>query len=511
MIFYFTILLLSLIFSQDYNNFESKKMSPLLYNSSNSINERIANNKNLTILSDSIDIKKYIVGPGDEFYISFSANSFSFNNYLVVTPTGNIIIPTVGLIEIGKINLESAYLLITERCNEKYAKSNINISLSDIRKFYIKVEGLSYGDSKILVDPLSTVTDAFDIFMNSLSNVNKDNISRRKIRLNDKINIDYLLNKLKSINNPYLKEGDVITFFEHELYIDIYGGVKSPGRYEYYKNDFINDIIQLAGGLSENSKNTAIISRIENSNDIYTDLDYNYKINPYDHIIIELKDSMKRNLINISGEINIPGNYLLKKDMIFLDLLLLSGGYTENADTNKFVINNSILKIQEDDELTRIRLISPSNRSKSEISYLKSRSFLNKGFIQSNDYKTTQKILNYKVNIGDNIVIPTRIDYVEIIGAIENPGRYPFKDGFSIKDYIEESGGKTSKATRKIYILGTDNEQKRVKNNFKDINNGEIIFIESKEDFNLWNKFQESMALIGQLATLIAVLQSTNN
>ena len=32
-----------------------------------------------------------------------------------------------------------------------------------------------------------------------------------------------------------------------------------------------------------------------------------------------------------------------------------------------------------------------------------------------------------------------------------------------------------------------------------------------KEDFNLWNKMQESIGLLGQLATLIAVIQSAQN
>ena len=511
MIFYYTILIISLIFSQDYNNLGTKNISPLLFNSSKSLNERIANNKNLTILSDSIDIKQYIVGPGDEFYISFSANNFSFNNYLVVTPTGNIIIPNVGLIKIGKMNLESAYLLIKKHCNQKYANSNVNISLSDIRKFYIKVEGLSYGDSKILVNPLNTVTDAFEIFITKLSNDNKINISKRKITLNNKINIDYSLNKLKSSNNPYLKEGDTLTLFEHELYVDIYGGVKSPGRYEFYKDDIVNNIIQLAGGLSENSKNTAIINRIDNNEEINIDLNSKYKIYPYDHIIIEVKDPVSRKLINISGEINIPGNYPIKESMIFLDLLRLSGNYTENADTNRIVINNNILQSQEDNEVKRIRLITPSKRSMSEISYLKSRSFISKGLLESNDYNTTKKILNYKINIGDEIIIPPRIDYIEIIGAVENPGRYPFKKGFSIGDYIMESGGKTSKAARKTYIINVYNEKEHVRSDFTNITNGEIIFIESKEDFNLWNKFQESMALVGQLATLVAVLQSASN
>ena len=34
---------------------------------------------------------------------------------------------------------------------------------------------------------------------------------------------------------------------------------------------------------------------------------------------------------------------------------------------------------------------------------------------------------------------------------------------------------------------------------------------ETKENFNTWNKLKESMSLIGQLATLIAVIQSASN
>ena len=147
----------------------------------------------------------------------------------------------------------------------------------------------------------------------------------------------------------------------------------------------------------------------------------------------------------------------------------------------------------------------------SEISYLKSRSIVNKGTIKSNEYTMTQNIFNYQLNIGDEINILPRIDYVEIIGAVNNPGRYPFINGNSINDYIKESGGKTNRAKKSIYIINSYNQKKKVRNNYTDINNGEIIFVESKEDFNLWNKLQESMGLIGQLATLLAVIQSASN
>ena len=75
--------------------------------------------------------------------------------------------------------------------------------------------------------------------------------------------------------------------------------------------------------------------------------------------------------------------------------------------------------------------------------------------VKSNEYTMTQNIFNYQLNIGDEINILPRIDYVEIIGAVNNPGRYPFINGNSINDYIQESGGKTNRAKKSTYIINS--------------------------------------------------------
>ena len=77
-------------------------------------------------------------------------------------------------------------------------------------------------------------------------------------------------------------------------------------------------------------------------------------------------------------------------------------------------INNNILESEEDLELKRIKIIAPSKRTMSEISYLKSRSIVKKGIIKSNHYETTQRILEYELNLGDEVQIMPEIRYVEI-------------------------------------------------------------------------------------------------
>ena len=59
--------------------------------------------------------------------------------------------------------------------------------------------------------------------------------------------------------------------------------------------------------------------------------------------------------------------------------------------------------------------------------------------------------------------------------------------------------------------MNSFNQKIEVSKKFNEISNGDIIFIETKENFNTWNKLKESMSLIGQLATLIAVIQSASN
>lgn len=509
MILYFTIL--SLALCQDYNNFESQTHASILLNNSDINTQMVANIKNESILFNTIKPDEYIVGPGDEFYLSFSSNDFSFNNYLIVTPTGNIIVPTVGVLNISKMTLNEAYSIIENSCTGKYKNSNINISLTDIRSFYVKILGLPYGNSKLLVNSLNTASDAFEIFISNLNKNLRSKVSQRNILLNSDVNIDYLLNKSNTNHRYYLKEGDTLTLFEQDLFVDILGGVKNPGRYEFFNGDYIQNIIQLAGGLSSSALDEALLIRNKDGAEIIININDRIPISPYDYIIIKNKSPISRYLVNISGEVNMPGDYIIKENMTYLDLINLSGGYTKNADTSKISINNDILASNLDNEFKRINLISPQKRSKSEISYLKSRSMINSGQIQSSDYNTTQIILDYIINIGDNVVVVPRVNFVEVIGGITNPGRYPFNDNFSISDYIEESGGKTSKAKNNIYIINMYNDKKLVKDSYTDIKNGEIIFIETKEDFNLWNKLRDSMALIGQLATLIAVIQSANN
>ena len=92
--------------------------------------------------------------------------------------------------------------------------------------------------------------------------------------------------------NPTLKEGDEIFLNEFDKYINIYGGIANPGKYEYVEGETLHDFILIAGNFTYNANHNNIeISRFDESN-----IEYKISVNekefdsiklmPYDHINI---------------------------------------------------------------------------------------------------------------------------------------------------------------------------------------------------------------------------------
>ncbi len=484
----------------------------------------VANQKSDMLLSDTVDPNTYYVGPGDKFFLSLISNNITINEYLVVSPLGDLILPNLSLVNVDKLNLIETFKLIEDKYSKKFINIEFSMTLADIRKFKVEILGLLNSPLFITSNPLHTVSDVYNILKTkNISNINNKNISERNIildRNNEKILIDMLgVKKTDYSFNPFLMEGDKLYIEPKREEIYIEGAINYKGSYEYTENESLYDFITLIGGFSINADTNNIkISRFSSDDEQIEIFINQYNdskeifLHPYDHINVQfIKNYKKRSFVTIEGEINTPGIYVLENDMTFENLLIESGGYTDFADSNKILINNNNFIEIRDPEFERIELIPPQNRSISEISYLKSRKIVKKGSMISKNTDITKKILKHKLNPNDIIKIPKLVRYVEIIGGINNPGLYPYSNNLTINDLIDLAGGKSKGATRKVYIINSLNQKNRVRKLTSSLRNGDVVFIETKQDMNLWNKLQESMGLMGQVATLIAVIQSAQN
>lgn len=172
-----------------------------------------------------------------------------------------------------------------------------------------------------------------------------------------------------------------------KIIVEIKGEVQNPGVYELYQNQRVNDLIQIAGGLSIYADTTDIsLVEILKDQTVITIPRLNQTVVPdLDTIMVEIK-----------GEVNLPGIYMMSEGDRVVDLINKAGGLTENA-------------LKDEVELARV------------------------------------------LNDGESIFIAsqgteeeTRQIYVQIHGEILHPGTYLITEGSSLLDLIYLAGGVTT-------------------------------------------------------------------
>ncbi len=481
------------------------------------------------ILEEPVDPDTYVVGPGDTFSFNMVSADGMVNLLLEISPVGEVLIPVVGIISVIDLTLTEAIDIIKSKCIEKYGNASIYLTLYEIRKFKILVTGTVNHPGFLTATPFTRVSDIFD--MATEDNVNilpifderaLHDVSLRNIKLirnGNTSRVDLLrfyITGEKDLN-PRVQPGDVVSIGLSDENVQIYGGIKLPGSYEFVERENLYDLIKLAGGFTNNADSSRVeitrfindtkkeIIHLSKMDDIYRTV-----LMPEDHIIVRLKQDYKRQeLVTITGEVKYPGKYALQGSNVTVGSIIeKAGGYTDRADQSKILVNNqSIAKIR-DIEYERIALIPYENRSDAEKAYVKARSRTVKGTISSSSEKYTNIIMDFPLQIDDVISIPPKQEYVELLGAVVFPGRYPLIEAKSIEDYILEAGGLTHQASRQKYIV-KNSTGKRITFHENDvIENGDIIFIAEKLEYNRWMRVQEIMTVGGQMAAIIIVIQN---
>jgi protein involved in polysaccharide export with SLBB domain len=220
------------------------------------------------------------------------------------------------------------------------------------------------------------------------------------------------------------------------------------------------------------------------------------------------QDYKKQDIVFITGEVHYPGVYAIELGSTLGDIITKAGGYTKRANPSNIMVNNSSIKKIPDRELERILLIPEENRGQSERAYIKARALTIKGSIESNSMNQSKELMNFTLVNNDEIYVPENFNYIEILGGILKPGRYPFSNNRTFDEYIKLAGGKSRTATRDIFIIKSGTGQRLPANRDIIIENGDTIFIADKMEYNKWIILKDILTTLGSVATLIVVIQS---
>lgn len=263
----------------------------------------------------------------------------------------------------------------------------------------------------------------------------------------EEINIPFNLGKLlkgdKNENHLLVSNDEVriysIKEIEGEKTVSIKGHVKHPGTYTLRKNMRVNDLLFIAGGLTDPDfrKQTylerAEIIRIDPKTQkkiiipfnlgkaLEGDPEENLPLQSLDTVVVyafeEFQDIQR---VFIEGEVRSPGEYELTENMTLNDLIAMANGLTELADPNRIEVARFPYEGASEDESAKVFIVSIAGGANSEPFYLKNRD---------------RVIVRRKVGLQDQSI-------VEITGEVAYPGSYVLRSRTeTITDLIQRAGG----------------------------------------------------------------------
>jgi polysaccharide export outer membrane protein len=288
---------------------------------------------------------------------------------------------------------------------------------------------------------------------------------------------------LKSVNNK-LQQQDMKGRLAH--IVNVNGNVRYPGKYPYTHNMKVRDLVLLAGGLLEASYlgnaqitrqdlSNAEVASIEHLNvnlfNELTDKSETY-LSPKDKLAIYTTPDYRENhSVTLKGEVKFPGRYEFKRGETLSQVIIRAGGFTNMAHISASVFTRKDLKRLEEKQLKALQ-----EQMKADIaaSQLEDAAGGKVGAIKDsedllNALSNTEAIGRLVIKMegimngstddiqlkdGDFLTIPGYRQEISVLGEVQHATSHIFTKGWTLDDYLENSGGLTPRGDDdRIYVV----------------------------------------------------------
>ena len=303
---------------------------------------------------------------------------------------------------------------------------------------------------------------------------------------------------------------------QEDMTLAIHGEVMYPGIYQYADNETLEDLVLQAGGLKE----TASIMKVDVSRRIVNpyqttssdtiahtfsfalkdgfviDGEPGFVLKPYDEIYVRKSPGFyKQQNVTLEGEVMFAGIYTLtKKNERLSEVIKKAGGlsnlaYPQGARLERKLTNQERKRVEEVVRMQREEkenaLIEQAMKSGRSVADMKQTADSYK--YQIPDYypvgielaKALEKPgSDYDIVLreGDKLTVPVYNGTVKINGEVMYPNTVAYKEGKSVKYYINQAGGYSSKAKKsRTYIIYMNGDVAKVDHSVKVMPGCEIV------------------------------------
>jgi protein involved in polysaccharide export with SLBB domain len=368
--------------------------------------------------------KNYQLGPDDELNIAIFGDVL--DNFKVnVSAEGTVRILNIAPIYVNGLTIEVASERIISRLRQLYqglnkpgSGSSAQVTLGNVRSIKVTLTGEVTNPGTYTVSSLATVFNA--LYVAGGPSKNGSFRSIRVIRGNKVVRTldlyDFLL-RADQTDNIHLNDQDVIRVGDYENRVELTGEVKRPMIYEMVKGETFKDLLRFAGGFTEKAYTYTINVRRNTSREIRLLNITQDKVDtflPNNGDIYTIGTIIERfeNRVEIEGAIFRPGVYAIEPGLTTVkELIKKSEGLREDA----FLSRATLVRRKEnyDPEILSLDLGKILRGETADIP------------LQREDVLKVYAISNLREK-----------RHVNILGEVNQPGEFEYKEGMRVGDLI---------------------------------------------------------------------------
>lgn len=259
--------------------------------------------------------------------------------------------------------------------------------------------------------------------------------------------------------------------------LTISGFVEKPGEYQFAEHMTVEDLILLAGGLSEGASEARVdvsrriveprsteasdtLSKLYSfsiQDGLSTDGAKSFELMPYDVVAVRKSPSyVPQKQVTISGEITFPGQYTLRSNVDRIsDLVKRAGGPTPNSYLGGGLLRRKLNQYERDVHSTMAKIARMNNKNDSlDVEKIDVGEVYNVGIDMDKAIAHPGSDYDLVLRDGDELVIPEITRTVRIQGEVLFPNTIHFIEGKGVDYYVKSAGGYSSNAKKcKVYVV----------------------------------------------------------
>jgi len=384
----------------------------------------------------------YRLGPGDQLVLILTGQ-VELAHTLDVTREGFIVIPQVGQLSVANLTMADLENLLYQRLPRSYsgvrrgadAPTRFTVSVSRLRAIQVYVTGDVVRPSSYRISSAGTAMTALYAAGGPTERGTMREVTvRRAGRVVSTLDVYAYLLQGDNSGDVRLENGDVVFVRTHGPQVRVTGEVTRPATYELKPSETLRDALTAAGGFRATAATQRIqVQRIvpagerrEGGRDrqVIDVAGAGPTVNDFpalpmaggDVVTVLAVSNRVRNRITVSGNVWAPGPQAISSGLTLSGALRAAGGLKSDTYLGQVLITR--LRADSTREQLRAALRDTTGAVVSDIA------------LREDDEITVFSLTEFR---------PER--YVAIGGSVRSSGRYPWRDGMTLRDLVLLAGG----------------------------------------------------------------------